>query len=77
MRQIQHDCEPKQDLGINITKINPAHLSQEHKSEYVECDCEPEKRNTLIKRLLSYGAREAVLLSKEEGTSYNVNLMLF
>ena len=56
-----------QELGINICKINPAHMASHHQSEYVECFCEKEKRDALIKKIMSHGATKAEFLPDSEG----------
>ena len=50
-----------QELGINITKINPgpAHLSQEYQDEFVECICAKDQRESLISKLKSCGVTNA------------------
>jgi hypothetical protein len=54
-----------QELGINITRVNPAHLFREHQDEFIECSCTKDQRKSLISKLKTYGAMNA-----EEGV-YN------
>ena len=56
-----------QELGVNITKVNPAHMSPEHQDEFVECSCPENQRQLLIDKLKSNGAVKAKLLSEKEG----------
>ena len=57
-----------QELGINITRVNPVHLSREHQDEYVECSCKTEKEKELIRMLQSHGAMKVKLLPKDDGS---------
>jgi hypothetical protein len=59
-----------QELGINITRVNPAHLAQEHQEEFIECSCAEDQREYMISKLKSYGAKNA-----EEGV-YNYIIII-
>lgn len=54
------------EVGVNITRVNPIHLSREHQDEYVECSCTKDKRAELVKTLQSHGAMKVKVLTKDE-----------
>ena len=56
-----------QELGITISKVNPAHMASHHQIEYIECFCEEDKRNALLTKIQSCGANNAEFLPESEG----------